>query len=267
MTMPTQDPWEVLQGLQRRLDTVDQQLLRTWQALAALQAESTLRLQQRQSRMPIEFRSQLGEDVLAWTLLNRQTSGFFIEAGAFDGYEFSVTYALEAVGWQGLLVEAIPDRARQCAARRPHSRVVNAVLSDQGGGAGEFWVVDDAYGGMLSYSKPTGAHLKMVGQLPKSAISVPRTTLIELLADHHGEIDLVVLDVEGAELDVLQGFDLQRFRPRLLLIEENADVKSAVQNLMQAHGYINPGSLASDGIYIRDDQADMIERFNFMTSI
>ena len=267
MTTRAQNPWEVLQGLQQRVATVDQQLLRTWQAVAALQAESTLRLQQRQSRMPIEFRSQLGEDVAAWNLLNRQTSGFFIEAGAFDGYECSVTYALEAVGWEGLLVEPIPQRAHQCATRRPHSRVVNAVLSNQGGGAGEFWVVDDAYGGMLSYSKATGAHLKMVGALPKSAISVPRTTLNELLADHHGEIDLVVLDVEGAELDVLQGFDLPRFRPRLLLVEENADIKSAVQNFMQAHGYRNPGSLASDGIYIRDDQADMIERFKFMVAI
>lgn len=267
MTTQAQNPWDVLQGLQQRLATVDQQLLRTWQTVAALQAESSLRLQQRQSRMPIEFRSQLGEDVTAWNLLNRQTSGFFIEAGAFDGYEYSVTYALEAIGWNGLLVEPIPDRARQCAARRPHSRVVNAVLSNQAGGTAEFWMVQDAYGGMLSYSKATGAHLKMVGTLPKSAISVPRTTLNELLADHHGEIDLVVLDVEGAELDALQGFDLPRFRPRLLMIEENVDIKPAVQNFMQAHGYRNPGSLASDGIYIRDDQADMIERFKFMTSI
>jgi len=246
--------------------TEDEPSRRKRQAEAAIQAEAALGLQGRKSRMPIEFRSQLGEDLAAWNLVNRQLSGFFIEAGAFDGYEFSVTYALEAIGWDGLLVEPIPQRALQCAARRPHSKVVNAVLRNQSGGAAEFWVVEDSYGGMLSYSKATGAHLKMVGALRKSPISIPRVTLNELLADYHGEIDLVVLDVEGAELDALNGFDLPRFRPKLLLIEENDDIKPHVQTFMRSHGYRNPGSLSSNGIYIRGDQPEIVERFKIMAT-
>ena len=48
--------------------------------------------------------------------------GFFVEAGANDGYRQSNTYLLErARGWTGILVEAIPDLARRCARERPRS--------------------------------------------------------------------------------------------------------------------------------------------------
>jgi len=260
------DPFsEKAAHLQRELWRTEFQLTRRQQLLAAIQAESILQAQRRLPRMQIEFRSQLGEDVWAWELLGKQTEGFFIEAGAFDGLNFSVTYALEAMGWNGLLVEAIPQPAQRCAARRPHSRVVHAALDKQAGGTTDLWVVQDRYGGMMSYTKISANQMQMVRSMNRSVISVPRTTLNELLADHCGEIDLVVLDLEGAELDVLQAFDLSRFRPRLLLIEQSVVARPITQDFMRAHSYHCLGALGSNGIYARSDQADLIKRFLFLT--
>src|SRR4051795_6632212 len=43
-------------------------------------------------------------------------AGFFVEAGANDGYDQSNTYHLERQrGWSGLLVEAVPELARLAA--------------------------------------------------------------------------------------------------------------------------------------------------------
>jgi hypothetical protein len=46
-------------------------------------------------------------------------------------------------------------------------------------------------------------------------------TLDRVLEEAHAsEIDFISLDVEGMELDVLRGFDLARWQPSLLLIED-----------------------------------------------
>ena len=55
-------------------------------------------------------------------LLKDRPPGFFVEAGAFDGYVQSNTYYLErARGWRGLLVEPVPTLARAARRERPAS--------------------------------------------------------------------------------------------------------------------------------------------------
>src|SRR5438477_11707310 len=117
------------QNLQQTVTFLYRRHLRTQQRVYKMETEALLAKLGRTPRMPIEFTSQFGEDLLAWDLFGGQVEGFFIEMGAFDGYHFSVTYGLEAVGWNGLLVEGIPAACRACAARRPHSRVVHAAVS------------------------------------------------------------------------------------------------------------------------------------------
>ena len=46
-------------------------------------------------------------------------------------------------------------------------------------------------------------------------------TLDEILAGAREPMDFVSIDVEGSELDVLGGFDLERFAPQVLIIEDN----------------------------------------------
>lgn len=210
--------------LNRFVASASTKLILLSQKIAALEAESILREEGRVPRMPIEFRSQYGEDVFIWDILERPMGGFFIEVGAFDGYSYSTTYALEALGWTGLLIEAIPERAAQCAMRRRGSRVVQAALSAPGSPpTARFHLAKDVYGGMLSHM-PVGplrsAKLDADG-IVRSPIEVPVKTMDELLEGHEVGIDVAVIDVEGHEVPLLRGFDLERHRPRILLIEDN----------------------------------------------
>src|SRR5262245_18490625 len=59
-------------------------------------------------RLPIEFRSEWGEDCLLYDLFRDQPGGVYIEVGAMDGRWLSVTWAFDAIGWSGLLVEPMP---------------------------------------------------------------------------------------------------------------------------------------------------------------
>ena len=137
---------------------------------------------QRGGRPRPELRSQYGEDVVLWELLRPGTQGFFVEAGAFDGYAFSVTYVLECIGWHGLLVEALPDQAEACRARRPHSRVVNAALARPGSPpTTSFTRVLGIE--MLSYDELTASQASRLQRergLATEAIEVPTATLDRL---------------------------------------------------------------------------------------
>lgn len=149
--------------------------------------------------------------------------GFFVEAGANDGINFSNTYYLErARGWTGVLVEGVPDLARACVRHRPASRVFNCAL-----------VAPDAEG------EPVKMHYSnlqsiVAGALPYEHVraglasqgertydvEVPGRTLSSVLDEVQPQrFDLLVLDVEGYEPQVLQGLDLERHRPSFALVE------------------------------------------------
>ncbi len=242
------------------------QVLRARQAALAAQAELSLRRRGGTPRFDVEFVAQFGEDVVAWELLRPKTDGFFIEAGAFDGYHYSVTYGLEALGWTGLLIEPLPEPAQRCAARRAHSRVVQAGLSRRGApAAATFNALADHYGGMLSYLNTDEQHATATSWASRRQITVPVTTLDELLKDHAGPIDLAVIDVEGGELDVLDGFDLDRFRPRLLIIEDNSQGRNpALGNHMSNLAYDLAFRVTVNDVYLRRDDAELAERVKWM---
>lgn len=234
----------------------------TRQRLYALEASHRLAAVARQPRYPIEFKSQFGEDLLIYDLFDGKPEGFFIEVGAFNGYDLSVTYGLECMGWNGLLIEAIPERAQQCRERRKHSRVVHAALSRRGSeGTTTFTVTDDDYGGMLSYHHPDAHHVKGVSALNRKTVTVPLTTMDELLKDHGGEIDAASIDVEGGEVPLLQGFDLMKHRPKLLLLEENTGGKDpSLANYMKTQPYVLMGWIEVNMVYIRADLTDLQAR-------
>jgi FkbM family methyltransferase len=147
--------------------------------------------------------------------------GTFVEAGAHDGYTQSNTYYLERHRqWRGVLVEPVPELAARCRSRRPHATVVGCALVGPAR-AGE--LVGVQFGDLMSTIDSDGAHaaqgLKVAGRDPY-AVQVPGRTLSAVLEDAGMEqIDVLVLDVEGKELEVLSGLELERHAPRYILIE------------------------------------------------
>jgi FkbM family methyltransferase len=159
-----------------------------------------------------------------------ESGGFFVEAGAYDGFIQSNTYWLERFrGWRGVLVEPVPHLYANACRQRPAARVVNCALVPEGH---PDTTVRLSYGGLMSTvrgAKGGGdaelAHVRagdMFG-LDDVAYEVeaPARTLTSVLEETGApaEIDLLSLDVEGFEASVLRGLDLERFQPRLLLIE------------------------------------------------
>jgi hypothetical protein len=70
-------------------------------------------------------------------------------------------------------------------------------------------------------------------------IRIPTITLTKLLDDNHvARIDLLSMDIEGAELLALSGFDIDRFHPELVCVEYFNVGEEKLRAYFTAHGYV-----------------------------
>jgi len=172
---------------------------------------------------------QSDEDVAS--VLDPLPPGFFVDVGANDPVTDSQTFALEQRGWNGVLVEPLPEMAAALRSRRK-ARVFEAACSSPGDEGQEltFHVA-----GVHSSLRPETI---VAGVNAIRAIKVPARTLDSILreAGAPAPLDFVSIDVEGHEVAVLDGFDLAHWRPRYLLVEDHA-MNLDLHRHLKARGY------------------------------
>jgi FkbM family methyltransferase len=159
--------------------------------------------------------------------------GCCVEVGAHDGIYLSNTYHFEQLGWRCILVE--PNRESCKKIREVRNAVVfECAASDQ---IGQAWFCagngrDAVYSGLESTSVivcPSGI----------TSYLVTRRSLDTVLEEAKvTSIDFVTIDVEGHEAAVLRGFTLDRWKPLIVLIEDNNDLADpTIERHMSEAGY------------------------------
>ena len=193
--------------------------------------------------------------------------GFFVEAGANDGFAQSNTYSFERIhGWRGLLIEPVPELAREAARARRRSRVVNCALV----ATETAEPVCLRYGGLMTVVSGTrtddsdwvaAAHA-VAQEEPEHQFTVPGRTLSSLLDEMRvTEVGLLSLDVEGYEAEALMGLDFKRHAPRFVLVEVHDDpAQAAVEEALGSRYRLRERMSPIDVLYARDDQAEVYER-------
>ena len=197
-----------------------------------------------------------------------EVGGFFVEAGAYDGFIQSNTYWLERFrGWRGVLVEPVPHLYRRALRQRAGAQVFNCALvpEDPPGGS-----ITMRYAGLMSMvrgAKGGGseeeAHL-LAGDMfglddVAYEITVPARTLTSVLEEAGAPrgFELLSLDVEGFEASVLRGLDLDRYAPELLLVEMHdldairPELESVLGDHYRFEGLLTP----FDALYRRQPSA------------
>lgn len=243
--------WRELFRLRKECEAIRHELLN-------VRKQVILETEQGETRLPLLLPSQNGEDLLLWNFFGRKRTGFYLDVGAYDGIAFSNTYFFESLGWDGILVEAVPEFYQACLSSRPNSKSVNAVAGKVNSEGSISFSVAEGRGGVgtLSYYGNNPQQLERItreGGTVRTA-AIPVVSLNQILQDHHEGIDFVSIDVEGSELDVLQGFDLERFRPRVLVVEDNsAGADTGVKDYLSNHGYEERLRCEQNVFYTRSD--------------
>jgi FkbM family methyltransferase len=193
-----------------------------------------------------------------------QATGTYVDVGGGHPVADNVSFWFYLKGWRGLVVEPQQALADVYAHVRPRDRTV-CCLAGRADGEAEFHVVDKLHG-FSSMVREHAAGAESFGAGFKTTC-MPVHTLSGLLDEARlGAIDFLKIDVEGAEADVLAGLDLQRFRPRIVLIEAVAPGSMA-----EAWGTWEPDLLAQgyrfaffdrlNRFYVANEAAELAARF------
>jgi len=166
-------------------------------------------------------------------------SGFYVDIGAFHPTLFSNTYFFYLNGWQGINVEARPGSKTLFDKIRPRDINIETGISRERSAMTYYFIAENSP--MNSFSPEFLKQIEMLEHV-KQEISIPTMPLAEVLERHlpPGQpIDFLNVDVEGHDLEVLESNDWQRFRPRVIVVEDEGldPHESAIVRTMKTHGY------------------------------
>ncbi|MHB2165364.1 FkbM family methyltransferase [Alsobacter sp. R-9] len=157
------------------------------------------------------------EDVHIDLAFAGQREGFYIDIGAGHPVADNVTVSAYLRGWRGVVVEPQERLAALYPRLRPRDTVLSCLVGRETGEAA-FHEVETLHG----FSTMIEQHAQAAGTFGASYATrrVAVMTLRDICEQHAPPvIDLLKIDVEGAEADVLAGGDWVRFRPRLVVAE------------------------------------------------
>lgn len=204
--------------------------------------------------MTVEFISQhLEDEWLArhWPELGLPDVGFFVEFGAADGVKFSNTYWLEKQkGWHGLLCEPDPRHSiydRNCIIERVAIGPPGEITLGQ--------TRDPFLSGSLRIDQEYESEIRAI-----ATISVPSVPLSRLLEKHRiPKVDLISIDTEGTELEAWRTLDLNRWRPKVAIIELITwglpDISQQIIATIHADGYDLAERTHHNGIFVCNGQS------------
>lgn len=205
--------------------------------------------------------AQNREDVVLFRALGQLGTGRYIDVGANDPTEDSVTRAFYDRGWRGITVEPVAADAARQRAERPGDIVVEAAATDSDGGTVEFFSVADSRLSTLIDSVGQ-EHFEHGWGVERVQVATRR--LDSILTEHgwaDGDIHFLSVDTEGAEAQVLRGLDLHRFRPWVLVMEATKPQSTEPSHESWEHLVTSAGYrfVLFDGLsrfYVADERAD-----------
>lgn len=167
------------------------------------------------------YRSQFGQDYILDTyFLNGVNNGFFVDVGCNHPEEISNSYYFELKkGWQGLAFDPLQKYRGDWDVRRKNTCFYGVALGNEEKNI-EFVEIEAVAGWEHTLSALKNNVRKEDLQYPHKTIIVKMKRLAGYL--EHLEIkqvDLLLIDVEGAEYDVLLGLNLLVNRPKVIVLE------------------------------------------------
>jgi hypothetical protein len=169
--------------------------------------------------------SQVGQDETVMRILDNKRDGYFVDCAANDAVKLSNTLALETrLGWTGLCIEPNPHyhngfRDRRCT-------LVAAVAGGKDGDVVEFQFKGGALGGIIGHDNSD-----------RQGTSTFHTVSLETIFDTlnvPSVVDYFSLDVEGAELYVMEKFPFHRYKFQVITVERPRRLRV----LLEQHHYV-----------------------------
>jgi FkbM family methyltransferase len=194
---------------------------------------------------------QHGEDKWLERYFRSQPGGCAVEVGASDGLRLSNTLALERSGWSVLCIE--PNPLYEPFLKQNRALSIIAACGKENRDDVPFHVFESIWknedtGDVVNHylsvsslepsqrladSDPSGINVDCPFIVPRVYV---RTLDWCLDAVGFERCDVASIDTEGTEADVLAGFDTDRWKTRIVLVENNFD-EEETRTIMRGRGF------------------------------
>lgn len=216
----------------------------------------------RQERVgEIRSRAEGGIDLLVYQqFFAGNRSGVLVDVGAAGPELLSVSALYRELGWRVIAVE--PNPAFCEAWRDAGLNVLEYACADRDEDDVPFEVVDSHgtiyQGAPVSFESLSSLRIKDAYRTTHEEpdlrnIRVNVRRIDTLLAEHAPDVerlDLLTVDVEGWELEVLDGFSFERYQPKVLIVE-NLFAEVAYRDAMATRGYTLWRHVWPNDVYLR----------------
>ena len=209
------------------------------------------------------------EDVMLARAFRDRPKGFYIDVGAMDPVDGSVTKHFYDLGWRGINIEPDARFYRRLVDSRPRDINLNVAL----GNAVEkraLHVFDEQ--GLATFS-PHFREYFMTRNYPGHEILVDVTTLSVVCKQYATEpIDFLKIDAEGWEGPILEGAAWDTFRPVVIAIESTEPFSNVLISSSWEPILINARYefVYFDGLnrfYIRSESSGLKEAFQYPPNV
>jgi FkbM family methyltransferase len=209
------------------------------------------------------------EDVMLLRALRGVECGFYIDVGAQDPINDSVTKMFYEQGWRGINIEPVSHWYERLLADRPQDINLQLAVSDAPGQLRLFEVKDSGL---------STTDLEFAQQHVQAGLRIRESDVSCVTLDHicevHGvrDVHFLKIDCEGAEAAALRGISLNRVRPWIILLEatEPNSQKPAYEEwelLLTQRGYRFVYADGLNRFYLADERAELYEAFAYPPNV
>lgn len=181
--------------------------------------------------------AQNREDLLLESFFVEKKKGFYVDVGAYDPDDDSVTRLFYTRGWTGINIEPQPVQYEKFVKRRPKDVNINVAIGNK---KGTMPLRVYKSGGLSTLSDKIKEQYL---QVDDDSTAEWEDIEVDILPLHSiftrnkvGKIDFMKVDVEGFEREVLESNDWKKFRPDVLCIEAGFSA-SETRKFLQDKGY------------------------------
>ena len=157
--------------------------------------------------------SHWGIDLIITKLLNSKNKGIYIDVGCHHPFLNNHSYLLYKSGWEGINIDIDYNSIDMFNFFRKSDVNVQTAVTDHKGEVDLFFYHNRAAKNTIS--KEFGSDAKEQKKINSDTLN----NIIENSKFKNSKIDFVSIDVEGNEMNVLNGFNLKKYKPKLILLE------------------------------------------------
>ena len=177
------------------------------------------------------------EDLVIKEYFKSKNKGFYVDVGCYHPLQRNNTMLLYQKGWRGINIDISDFSIKLFKFLRPDDFNLNLAVSNKEGKIDMFFQKKLS---QLSTIKENRAKIAFQGNiLDKKILSKRLTSILDESKYKDQKIDFLNIDVEGADFEVLQSLNLNKYSPELICIEViEKDLESSdVFNFLYKNSY------------------------------